>query len=108
MLAAGEGWLASILGVEGMLFIVHLMFWLVWVNLLLGFFNLIPMLPFDGGHIFRDTIRGIIKRFDRFGRRFGWWKIHPLKLEQVTNKTSSRSSLVMLIIIVFIMVIPYI
>ena len=108
MLAAGEGWLASILGVEGMLFIVHLMFWLVWVNLLLGFFNLIPMLPFDGGHIFRDAIRGIIKRFDRFGRRFGWWKIHPLKLEQVTNKTSSRSSLVMLIIIVFIMVIPYI
>ena len=107
MLAAGDGVVASILGLNGMLFIVHLMFWLVWVNLLLGFFNLIPMLPFDGGHIFRDAIRSTLRKIDKIGRRFGWWSIHPLKLEQVTNKASSRSSLVFLVIIAFIMIIPY-
>ena len=50
MLSNGEGFFGSLLGIEGLLFLANLFFWLIWVNILLGFTNLIPMIPFDGGH----------------------------------------------------------
>ncbi|NDF34036.1 MAG: PDZ domain-containing protein, partial [Euryarchaeota archaeon] len=48
MLSAGDGFVADTIGLSGLLFLVNLFFWLIWVNILLGFTNLIPMIPFDG------------------------------------------------------------
>ena len=59
MLTAGDGWFAQTIGLAGLLFLVNMVFWLIWVNFLLGITNLIPMIPFDGGHMMRDTLRDL-------------------------------------------------
>lgn len=107
MLAAGDGWFAQTVGLDGLLFLVNLAFWLLWVNFLLGMTNLIPIIPFDGGHMMRDTLRDILKVIDRFGRRFNKWKIHPLRLEHIVMKTSSKSSLFLFLMVAIIIIIPY-
>ena len=61
LLEADDNRFAQTLGTSGLLFLVNLFFWLLWVNILLGFTNLIPMVPFDGGHMFRDMLRAILK-----------------------------------------------
>ena len=61
------------LGTSTLLFLVNLMFWLVWVNILLGFTNLIPMVPFDGGHMFRDMVHDGLSRLSRIGERLKLW-----------------------------------
>jgi len=107
MLAAGDGWLAELVGLEGLLFLTYLMFWLIWVNILLGFTNLIPMIPFDGGHLFRDLVQMSMNGLRNIGKKTKLWSIHPLWVEHVTRKASTLSSLGLLIVVVFIMVAPY-
>ena len=107
MLAAGDGWLASLVGLEGLLLIVNLIFWLIWVNILLGFTNLIPMIPFDGGHLFKDIVHGIMSGLRRLGKKTGFWSIHPLWVSHVTTKASSMSSLLLLVVLAFLMISPY-
>ena len=107
MLAADDGWFASILGISGLLFLANLFFWLIWVNILLGFTNLIPMIPFDGGHLFKDLVHSTMAGIRSIGKRSGLWRIHPLWVEHISNKASSISSLGLLIVIISIMVMPY-
>ncbi len=38
------------------------LFWVFWINLLVGLTNILPMLPLDGGHIFRDAVGGIVEK----------------------------------------------
>jgi membrane-associated protease RseP (regulator of RpoE activity) len=42
--------------------LVTLLFWIFWINLMVGLTNILPMLPLDGGHIFRDTMDGLVQR----------------------------------------------
>ena len=42
--------------------IVTLAFWVFWINLMVGLTNILPMLPLDGGHIFRDAAGGVLQR----------------------------------------------
>ncbi|MEM3810975.1 MAG: site-2 protease family protein [Conexivisphaerales archaeon] len=42
--------------------LINTVYWLFWINLLLGMTNLLPLLPFDGGYIFKDTVQAIAKR----------------------------------------------
>ena len=107
MLDTGDGWLAQTIGLDGMLFLVNLIFWLIWVNILLGFTNLIPMVPFDGGHLFRDMVHGIMSGLRKLGKKTRLWKIHPLWIEHVSRKTSSFSSLILLLMLVFLIGSPY-
>ncbi len=39
-----------------------LLFWIFWINLMLGLTNILPLLPLDGGHIFRDAVGGLLER----------------------------------------------
>jgi len=107
MLVADDGVIGQTLGKEGLLFLVNLAFWLLWVNFLLGITNLIPMVPFDGGHMMRDTLRDILRGVDKLGRKLGKWRIHPLRLEHFVNRTSSKSSLVLFLMVAFIILLPY-
>jgi membrane-associated protease RseP (regulator of RpoE activity) len=38
------------------------LFWVFWINLMVGLTNILPMLPLDGGHIFRDAVGGLVQR----------------------------------------------
>ena len=107
MLAAGDGWLASIVGLDGLMILINLLFWLIWVNILLGFTNLFPMIPFDGGHLFKDIVHGMMSGIRKLGKKTGLYNVHPLWVEHVTRKASTFSSLLLLVILVFLIGAPY-
>lgn len=68
--------------------LVGVLFYLGYINILLGIFNIIPGFPLDGGRVFRSIIWGITKNLHKattiagnVGRVFGWAMI----LYGVTN-----------------------
>jgi membrane-associated protease RseP (regulator of RpoE activity) len=89
------------LGTDGLLAVIHLLFWVTWMNVLLGFANLIPLLPFDGGHLLRDRLHDYLSRLSKITGRG-----HPMRVRQLANKVSRISSLVILMMIVALVVIP--
>ncbi|HEV8594067.1 MAG TPA: site-2 protease family protein [Thermoplasmata archaeon] len=55
-----QGPLAS-LG-DGFWILANIMYWLFWLNLMLGMTNALPAVPLDGGYIFRDAITALVER----------------------------------------------
>jgi len=100
MLIAGDGAIASMLGTDGMLTMFDFLFWLVWINFLLGFANLIPMIPFDGGHLVRDGIHSFLRKVGK--------NSHPLRIEMLSNRISSLSSIFILLVLLIPVIIPWI
>ena len=104
MLAAGDGLIASMIGTEGMIMLFTFLFWLAWINFLLGFANLIPMIPFDGGHLLRDGVHSLLIGMDSILKR----DIHPIKLESWADKISNNSSFLFLFILIIPIIMSYI
>ena len=98
MLVAGDGAIASMIGTDGMLMVFDFLFWLVWINFLLGFANLIPMIPFDGGHLVRDGVHSLLRKVGR--------KSHPIRIEVLSNRISSLSSIFILLVLMIPVIIP--
>ena len=98
MLTAGDGPIASTLGTDGMLATFNFLFWLAWINFILGFANLIPMIPFDGGHMFRDAAHSTM--------RFVMRGADPIRIEGAANRLSSMSSLFVLFIVAIPIILP--
>ena len=107
MLSPANGLIGDALGLSGLLFLVNFFFWLMWVNILLGFTNLIPMVPFDGGHLFKDWLRGSLNRIQRIGKKTKLWKLHPMWVDHISNKASNMSSLALLMMLLFVLLVPY-
>ena len=108
LLVANDGAIGSILGTNGILFFVNLFFWIAWVNILLGFTNLVPMVPFDGGHMFKDIVYNTLSGIKKLTKKIKFFNIHPLWIDHISRKTSSLSSLAILFMLVFTIAIPYI
>ena len=98
MLEAGDSVIASALGTEGMLMLFDFLFWMVWINFLLGFANLIPMIPFDGGHIVKDGVHSVLSRLVKGA--------NPLRIESIAGRISSMSSFVVLFIVILPIILP--
>jgi len=107
LLEAGDGIIASILGTNGLLFMTSFFFWLMWVNILLGFTNLIPMVPFDGGHMLKDMVHSWLSGLKRLGRKLKLWDLHPMWVDHLSQRASSYSSLALLGMLLFTIIIPY-
>ena len=107
MLDSGDGWLASLLGLDGLIILINILFWLIWVNILLGLTNLFPMIPFDGGHLFKDIVHGTMSGIRNIGKKTGLYKLHPLWVEHVTRKASTLSSLLLLLVMGVLIIGPY-
>ena len=45
--------------------IANAMYWLFWLNLMLGATNALPAVPLDGGFVFRDGVEALLTRFRR-------------------------------------------
>ncbi|MGB1696977.1 MAG: site-2 protease family protein [Thermoplasmatota archaeon] len=43
--------------------LANVLFWTFWINIMVGLTNILPMLPLDGGHLFRDGLSGVLERF---------------------------------------------
>ena len=107
LMVAGDGGVGSLLGTDVLMFFTHLLFWLMWVNILLGFTNLIPMVPFDGGHMLRDMLHAFLSGVKRIGRKLKMWDLHPMWVDHLSTRASSYSSLVLLMMLLFMIFIPY-
>ena len=83
-----DGWLGDILGTTVLMAIITLLFWFIWWNFGLGLANLIPIIPFDGGHLMKDFLGVVVGGIHRFTRH-----PHALKTELTVSKISSFSSL---------------
>mgnify|MGYP000104876388 FL=1 len=83
-----DGWLGSILGTSILVALITLLFWFIWWNVGLGLANLIPIIPFDGGHLMKDFLGVVVGGIHRFSKNS-----HPLKTEATVSRISSFSSL---------------
>jgi membrane-associated protease RseP (regulator of RpoE activity) len=72
--------------------IVHLLFWCGWININVGIFNAIPMIPLDGGYILKEGVDRILDR-----RGLLKWAPHVV----------STISYVMLVMLMSLILLPY-
>jgi membrane-associated protease RseP (regulator of RpoE activity) len=72
--------------------IVNSLYWIAWLNLMIGIFNILPMVPLDGGFLFNDAIRLIVKRIKK--------SISDESLEKIVRKITMVVSLIILIVII--------
>jgi membrane-associated protease RseP (regulator of RpoE activity) len=77
---------------EGYWGFMHLLFWCGWINLNVGIFNAIPMIPLDGGYIFKE---GVERLLDRRG------------LLKYSGYVTSAVSYLMLVVLVSLIALPY-
>ena len=77
---------------EGFWGFIHLLFWCAWINLNVGIFNAIPMIPLDGGYIFKEGV-------DRLLERRG--------LMKYSGYVTGAVSYLMLVVLVSLIALPY-
>ncbi|MFA6226173.1 MAG: site-2 protease family protein [Methanoregula sp.] len=78
---------------DGFWGVIHLLFWCGWINLNVGIFNAIPMVPLDGGYIFKE---GVDRLLDRRG------------LLKYSGYVTGAVSYIMLVVLVSLIALPYI
>jgi len=52
----------SVLGDTGFWVVANLLYWIFWLNMMVGIFNALPAIPLDGGYIFRDGFSWLLQR----------------------------------------------
>lgn len=72
--------------------LVHLLFWCAWININVGIFNAIPMVPLDGGYILKEGM-------ERLFEKRGW--------ERFALPVTTFISSLMLVMLFSIIAIPY-
>jgi membrane-associated protease RseP (regulator of RpoE activity) len=79
--------------------IINAIYWIFWLNLAVSLFNVLPMVPLDGGFLFNDGIRSLIIRLKR--------EITEETKEKIVRNISLAISLVILGLILIPFVIKY-
>lgn len=77
---------------------VNLLYWLSWMNLLLGLSNALPLVPLDGGLLFRGYATSVLARL-----RTGW---DAAKLDGVVARLSVFASLLVLFLLAWQFIAP--
>ena len=73
--------------------LIHLLFWCAWININVGIFNALPMVPLDGGYIMKEGIRSLLRRRGQ---------------EAYTDRIVVLFSTVILAMILAIIAVPYV
>jgi membrane-associated protease RseP (regulator of RpoE activity) len=76
----------------------NVLYWLAWMNLLLGLSNALPLVPLDGGLLFRDFAASIAARF-----RAGWTSA---RLDQFGTRAVTASSVLILVLLAWQFIVP--
>ncbi len=76
----------------------NILYWLAWMNLLLGLSNALPLVPLDGGLLFRDFAASIAARFRR-----GWTSA---RLDELGGRAVAVASALVLVLLAWQFVVP--
>jgi membrane-associated protease RseP (regulator of RpoE activity) len=83
----------AFMGSGGVWILANLVYWLVWMNLLLGLCNALPAVPLDGGFLFTDAAAKVVRKF-----RSAW---SEEKLNSVVNRLSIATTLFIFFLIIW-------
>jgi membrane-associated protease RseP (regulator of RpoE activity) len=78
---------------------VNILYWIFWLNLIVALFNVLPMIPLDGGFLFTDGIRSVIQRINH--------KMSEEKQEILVKNITLFTSLLILLIVLFPWLVKY-
>ena len=78
--------------------VANILYWLAWMNLLLGLSNALPLVPLDGGLLFRDFAASVAARFRR-----GW---SAARLEAFGTRAVTATSLLVLLLLAWQFIVP--
>lgn len=76
----------------------NVLYWLAWMDLLLGLSNALPLFPLDGGLLFRDFAASLASRLKR-----GW---NAARVDAFASRAVTASSLIILLLLVWQFVVP--
>jgi membrane-associated protease RseP (regulator of RpoE activity) len=76
----------------------NVLYWLAWMNLLLGLSNALPLVPLDGGLLFRDFAASVAARF-----RAGW---SSARLDEFGTRAVTASSILVLVLLAWQFIVP--
>ena len=84
------------------------LYWIFWINLMLGLFNALPAVPLDGGYLFKDYARSLLAWLSgrRSRSREGKSGLSEEQIDRIINRIVLFISLVMLFLIVWPILIP--
>jgi membrane-associated protease RseP (regulator of RpoE activity) len=46
-------------------FISNCLYWIFWINIMVGMTNVLPAVPLDGGYLFKDSVDALVQRFKK-------------------------------------------
>ena len=76
----------------------NVLYWLAWMNLLLGLSNALPLVPLDGGLLFRDFAASVAARWRR-----GW---SAARLDEFGGRAAAVSSVLVLVLLLWQFIVP--
>jgi Zn-dependent protease len=78
------------LGDTGFWVVANLLYWIFWLNMMVGIFNALPAIPLDGGFIFRDG--------------FSWFiqKLKPTRKRDDVDAMATKVTMTISLIILFL------
>jgi len=80
--------------------IANLLYWVFWLNIMVGIFNSLPAIPLDGGYIFRDGLSTLVQRLSPKGG--------AAKAEGVALRVTGALSMLVLVLILWQFLGPYV
>jgi membrane-associated protease RseP (regulator of RpoE activity) len=79
--------------------IISALYWIFWLNLAVGIFNVLPIIPLDGGFLFNDAIGSFLERIKK--------SLSDDEREKIVKNISLITSLIILFIFLFPWLIKY-
>jgi len=73
--------------------LANILYWLFWINLMLGATNALPAVPLDGGYVFKDGIEALLLRL-----RGG---LEPSRREAIVRRVSHAFAFLILALILW-------
>ncbi len=87
----------NFLGPSGFWVLANTLYWIFWLNLMVGITNALPAIPLDGGFIFRDAVSWIIEKIRR---------IEKEKADRIAGSISTATAFFILFLILWQIIAP--
>lgn len=78
--------------------LINSLYWIFWFNFMVATFNVLPMIPLDGGYMFRDLIDSGLRKLKK--------NLSQDKREKIIRNVSTAVSLLILILVLSPILIP--